>query len=283
MMRKTPLILIALLTLNTGYVTAQEVVRPPKSTKEGKAREESRTTQNNTSEAQNNAAIIQELRALIMKSARGDPEAMYQMGRLHQAGVYFEKDIEEALEYFENAAEVGYAPAMYQIGGMHFVGTDIKQDTPTAITWLKKAVDANKDFLPAYLLLGYIYLEPTPRQTRDLKQAEYYYGYAAKRGNIEGMAYLGEVFSRQKKFDQALPYLTKAADEGNAVAKVNLADMYFYGKGVEKDIDRAMEYARAAIEAKDQPMSPGNAKVAGIIYQQASLKKMRQYMHKDDE
>ena len=71
--------------------------------------------------------------------------------------------------------------------------------------------------------------------------------------------YLGE-----KNYDQARKYYLLAADEGNYLAMYNLACMYYFGDGVEKDDAKAFQWYRKATENGD--MEAANR--VGIMYQQ---------------
>lgn len=46
----------------------------------------------------------------------------------------------------------------------------------------------------------------------------------------------------EQNYDEALRYLTRSANAGNAVAQNNLAYMYANGKGVEQDYEKAFEW-----------------------------------------
>lgn len=271
-MRKIRLTIAALFALGVGYACAQEEVRDSKPVTQKKVLEESQSTEE---QARRDALL-----RLFTKAIKGDPEAAYQMGQHYQAGVYVDRDPEKAMSFYEKAANAGFPEAMYQIGAMYYRGTDIERDMGQAVTWFKKAAD--KKFLVAYLTLGYLYLEPSVWMERDLQQAEYYYRLAADQGNIEGVAYLGRIHFLKDNFSQAFLYLSRAAGEGNAVAKAHLAYLYLNGKGVGKDLDKAMEYAKSAVDDMDQPMPPGIAKMAGNIYRRASMIKMRQSLHDDE-
>jgi uncharacterized protein len=271
-MRNTRLIIAALLALSAIFASAQEEVRDSKPVTQKKVVEDAQ----NTEEQARRDALLR----LFTKAIKGDPEAAYQMGQHYQAGVYVNRDPEKAMSFYEKAADAGSPEAMYQIGAMYYRGTDIERDMGQAVAWFKKAAD--KKFLVAYLTLGYLYLEPSVLMERDVKQAEYYYRLAADQGNIEGVAYLGRIHFLKDNFSQAFLYLNRAAGEGNAVAKAHLAYLYLNGKGVGKDLDKAMEYAKSAVDDMEQPMPPDIAKMAGNVYRRASMMKMRQSLHSDD-
>ena len=72
-------------------------------------------------------------------------------GRSHGAGdklayMYFEgrgvgRDYEKALEWYQRAADAGYAPAQSMISSMHFSGPGARRDRAVALAYLNLAID----------------------------------------------------------------------------------------------------------------------------------------------
>ena len=62
------------------------------------------------------------------------------------------------------------------------------------------------------------------------------------------LSFRGEQSYRERDYDKALKYLTKAAELGDAEAQFQLGYMYREGEGVEKDKEKAVyHYEKAAI------------------------------------
>ena len=51
------------------------------------------------------------------------------------------KDIEEAVKWWQKAAEQGYAEAQYNMGICYYSGTGITRDYTEAVKWYRKAAE----------------------------------------------------------------------------------------------------------------------------------------------
>lgn len=58
---------------------------------------------------------------------------------------------------------------------------------------------------------------------------------------------LGILYLEMKDYEKALIHFTKAAEEGLEWSQFHLADMYYDGKGVEKDVAKALEWVEKSI------------------------------------
>ncbi|HNZ31082.1 MAG TPA: tetratricopeptide repeat protein [Smithellaceae bacterium] len=72
--------------------------------------------------------------------------------------------------------------------------------------------------------------------------------FRAKKSALDGDAraqfLLGSMYMRgnhiEKNYEEAIKWLTKAAEQGNVNAKIQLGSIYVFGKGVEASIDKAL-------------------------------------------
>ena len=73
--------------------------------------------------------------AMIKKRAdKGDPKAIYYLGKQHEYGEYgLEKDVARAVELYERAAELGVEDAHFSLGCMYAEGTDVEKDMVKAL------------------------------------------------------------------------------------------------------------------------------------------------------
>lgn len=62
------------------------------------------------------------------------------------------------------------------------------------------------------------------------------------------LAQLGDDAYNAGDYEKALAYYQQAADQGFAEAQNSLADMYYYGEGVEQSYEKALEYYQQAAE-----------------------------------
>jgi hypothetical protein len=68
-----------------------------------------------------------------------DLQAQFEMGEFYYLGERVERDIEKALEWFEQASIQGHPGAQYQLGLMHFQGEGVTRNLPQAYIILKMA------------------------------------------------------------------------------------------------------------------------------------------------
>ena len=67
-----------------------------------------------------------------------------------------------------------------------------------------------------------------------------------KSDNTENLYKKGKELYDQKKYNEALPYLEKAANMGNSDAQMHLGKMYFNGWGVKHSHEKAKEWHKKA-------------------------------------
>ncbi|CAG8700044.1 3295_t:CDS:2, partial [Acaulospora morrowiae] len=119
----------------------------------------------------------------------------------------------KAWECFEIHAELGDPKAKYWMGYYLWEGHNGPKDPEKAKKLFKEAADAG------------------------VPDAQLRYAFAISKEN----------------FQDFIKYLIKAADNGNATAQYNMADMYLKGRlGVEKDEKKGLQYLRLAA-LKNQP------------------------------
>ena len=63
---------------------------------------------------------------------------------------------------------------------------------------------------------------------------------------MEAQVKLAELALLEDKFDEAVLWFSKAADQDDADAAFNLGSLYYLGRGVAKDEVKAVEYYRKA-------------------------------------
>ena len=119
----------------------------------------------------------------------------------------------KAFEWFERAAEQGYAEAQYITGALYSgTGRGVKGDNAKALEWYEKA--AQQGYIPAQYSLG-----------SRLKRSD---------------------------FDQAIQWYERAAEQDNAFAQLDLGLIYLEGDGTDPDyVKAALWLIRAASHEPD--------------------------------
>jgi uncharacterized protein len=104
------------------------------------------------------------------------------------------------VNWFQKAAEQGYADAQYKLGVAYDFGRGVPQNYAAAKSWFQKA---------------------------------------AEQGNAAAQSDLGFMYVKghgvPQDYAAAMTWFQKAAEQGNATAQFNLGNMYFRGRGVPQD------------------------------------------------
>ena len=75
-------------------------------------------------------------------AAQGDPEAMFELGKLYEKGIGTKQDIARAMELYEKSADLGFADAINDLGFLYYQGASgFKRDQAKAIQFFLKAAD----------------------------------------------------------------------------------------------------------------------------------------------
>ncbi len=156
------------------------------------------------------AAAAKELRPL---AERGDAEAQYRVGLMHEFGKGFPQDKAQGIAWFRKAAAQGHSAAQQELGVIYSTGDGVAQDDAQAAAWFRKAADQGN--ATAQYNLGLLYAK----------------GAGVKRDDRE-----------------AIDWMRKAAAQGLPIALYKIGVAYENGEGVAKDA--VLAYANYAIAAR---------------------------------
>jgi len=150
------------------------------------------------------------------------------------------------------AAEQGDATAQWNLASMLAHGTNgIDQDAPRAAQWYQKAAD--QGFAPAQATLGAMY-STGQGVPQDLGKAAVLLQQAATQGDVEAQYNLAllhqQGLSGEPKLDEAFAWFSKAAEQGLAAAQERLGLMYAVGQPVAQDLVEAYKWFFLASEGK---------------------------------
>jgi len=129
------------------------------------------TQQNDHSAMQHASHIYQQL------AKKQNSSAMLKIGYMYQKGVYYSKNITDALYWYKQSADLGNALAQYQLGEIYLLGLGTNRNIDLALSYYMKS--ANLQFAPAMVAVGYI------KQVNKLnyQAAKKWYEKAAKLNN----------------------------------------------------------------------------------------------------
>ncbi len=191
-----------------------------------------------------------DLSTLRTRAGQGDLEAQNALGNAYTNGLLgASRDFAEALKWYRQAGEKGYAPAQFNLGLAHELGRGVAVDERQAFKFY--LMSAEQGFAPAQFNVGNMYASGRGI-AQDLFEANLWYKQAAENGLVEAQFNLGLVYEtgRGVKKDDALAarWYRQAAERGYARAQYNYALLLEEGRGVSRDAAAAAALYRAAAE-----------------------------------
>ena len=190
----------------------------------------------------------------------GHVGAMRNLGKMYEAGVWVNYNLEEAIRLYTDAAVKGDGVSKRRLEKLA-----ANSDTSESVVRAAKDAFGNDEWDKGVTLafctrrsdadlqmwLAYCY-DTGKGVAKDAMLAYGWYYKAANSGNVWSMNQLGLKYERGegtgKNLKAAVKWYKAAAEEGHKYAQFNLADMYEYGKGTEKNLKEAVRWYRKAVE-----------------------------------
>jgi uncharacterized protein len=138
-------------------------------------------------------------------------------------------------------ANKGDAEAQYHVGMMHNNGIGTQKDPRQAFEWFQKSTASN-DPLGAYKLGCYYAGQFAGVVTTDTNEALKYKLISAKAGYALAQHDVAVLYHRQGNSEEALKWWKMAADQGLPDALFSLSRSYSAGKGTPRDISLSYAY-----------------------------------------
>jgi len=179
---------------------------------------------------------------IIKNANNGIAADQNRLGVMYEDGKYVKKDLQQAVNWYEKAAEQNNAWGLYNLGEFYYSGKYFNQDYTMARELYEKAAKQNHS--EAQNKLGIMYNNGYGID-RDDVEALKWFKKAADNGfhwgisNLASMYYNGE--GTEKNYQKAYELYKKASEQHNEVAIVKLAKMYLLGEGVAKNFEYAKE------------------------------------------
>jgi TPR repeat protein len=138
-------------------------------------------------------------------------------------------------------ANKGDAEAQYHVGMMHNNGIGTQQDPKQAFEWFQKSTASN-DPLGAYKLGCYYAGQFAGVVTPDSSEALKYKLISAKAGYALAQHDVAILYDREGNPEEALKWWKMAGDQGHPNSLFSLSRSYYEGKGTPKDSSLAYAY-----------------------------------------
>ncbi len=230
---------------------------------------------------------------LLKAADAGLPQAMYYVGNCYMKGDGLTKNAGQAVLWYQRAAGKGVSNAQWTLAQCYREGNGTSINYDQALYWYAecnskghkrsfkqlitdsipdspfvaylKGMKAytNKDFdgaMKLFKVVGKAKIADGKVMEAVITANSSYKKYNMKKGikllddaaetNARAMYLLGALYEAgkgvEKDMDRAVAYMTKAAEKGYGLAQCALADMYFEGRGVGQNYEKAVEwYAKA--------------------------------------
>lgn len=164
---------------------------------------------------------------------RGNGEAHFNLGILHEDGLGTPQDMQAAIAHYEKSAQAGSSKAQYRLALLYKAGVKIPQDNARAKKWLTAAA-ANGDSEAQTMLANDAAAPGTEAMTardQDYQSAE--------------------LLHASGKYQAAAAIWQRLAQQDDARARSRLAWMMEAGQGMPRDLDGAARLFRQSAEAGD--------------------------------
>ena len=154
--------------------------------------------------------------SLRLAAARGDPSAQFEVAVRLAEGTGTDKDMKQALLWYQRSAASGFAIAQFRLGTLYERGLGVK---------------------------------------KDLARSQVWYTRAAQQGNVKAMHNLAVLIAAREgaeaDYGAAAKWFREAAARGLADSQFNLAMLYENGLGVPKDLKESYKWLLLAARSGD--------------------------------
>ena len=176
----------------------------------------------------------------------GHAEAGYWLGLMYLNNDFVEEDYTKAVEYFQAAFERGEMCAAGELGQMYLNGWGVERDPRKAIEYFNEA--------------AYAYYCGDREVEANADEALRYYRMAAEAGDVDAMNMTGQLYLGEElpfrdasiilpDRERGLYWLNKAVELKHIGAMMNLAELYYEGKAVNRDLEAARKLYLDVTEA----------------------------------
>jgi TPR repeat protein len=189
----------------------------------------------------------------------GNVNASLALGMIYEQGIGVKLDLYDAFVHYHNAAQKMDPHALYKIGDLIEKGMGLEENKSSKKN-VKQILGFYKRAIEngstkAAVRMAQIYENGEYGQAVDFQKALDFYEGVLE-DEDEAMNAVGSEHYKRKDYKNAVELFSKAADMGNASAMNNLGTCYELGKGVDKDVLRAYDlYEESAKKGNTQGMS----------------------------
>ena len=108
-------------------------------------------------------------------------------------------------------------------------------------------------FMLSFALMTFPVMAEENKETASVEETEEAASAAEQNDTVKNLLSKAKALLEEKKYEEAVPFLRKAADQGNAKAMYGLGLLYDLGTGVDKDLEAAAQWYQKALDAGFEP------------------------------
>jgi localization factor PodJL len=168
--------------------------------------------------------------ALHEAAASGDVKALFEIGSRYAESRGVKEDMKAAAKWYEQSAELGFAPAEYRIGNFYEKGIGV---------------------------------------ARDIKKAKTYYQLAAEQGNASAMHNLAVLFAMAADGvtdnESAAHWFQEAADLGVKDSQFNLGILAAKGVGMKQNLEESYKWFALVAKTGDKDAAAKRDEIANAL------------------
>jgi TPR repeat protein len=178
-------------------------------------------------------------------ATNGFADAWLALGLMHAEGEIIPKDLSKGVAYMRRGAEAGDKHAQLTLGGCYTYGDyGVKVDKFEGFKWISMAYSNGNEQAFVFLSNAYAYGLGVER---NVFKAIHFALAAVDIGDERGDAIIAAIKpvdeSPESPGDGDLSKIRADAEKGDARSQYLLARAYYYGKGFEKDLTKALFWA----------------------------------------
>uniref|UniRef100_A0A914PSV5 MYND-type domain-containing protein n=1 Tax=Panagrolaimus davidi TaxID=227884 RepID=A0A914PSV5_9BILA len=187
-------------------------------------------------------------------------------GHQYRDGIGVKRDYKKSAIFYSKAAENGNPEAMFNLGRLYYFGHGVLQNFKTAVFWLEKSACLKPEKMKdsgvpeSQHMLGYMYYEGIGVE-QDYHEAAKWFekavanGYTVSSNNLGVLYYNGKGVN--KDLQKAIHFFNVSAKGGSTQGMRNLANCLFRAKGkftlspTDADVSKAMIWLKIAANKGD--------------------------------
>lgn len=185
-------------------------------------------------------------------SSQGVPEALVGLSEFYLKGLGITKDLERGFALCKQAAEMGFSEAQFRLGQLYNEGIGCKKDHNKSIEWLEKA--SEQGHAQATTMAGYLHIRYLGNNRKDIDKAIELFSKTAAKGDAIAQLNLGEIYFKQGKIEEAERWFRAAAENDEPQSLLYMGLFYNMGIVVSKDHDLAVKYFQKSLLKRNIPI-----------------------------